>query len=156
MGIVRSPVLTTIIQVFSRVMLVWGILFMFSITEIRERWAFTSMTVAWCVTESIRYLYYALNLLKIHSSQILWARYVCLTGKTRSLYTFFYALYPLGATSEAILIYKSLDAAKVYGVYYYYYLVFLLFMYPPVFLHMYTHMIIQRKRYLTPKGRKTE
>ncbi|KAK9720201.1 hypothetical protein K7432_004292 [Basidiobolus ranarum] len=119
-GIVRSPVLTTTIQVFSRVMLVWGILFLFPIPEVHEHWAFTTMTVAWCITESIRYLYYALNLLNIQSSLLVWARY-----------TFFYALYPLGATSEAILIYQSLSAAKSLNIYYYYYLVFLLFTYPP-------------------------
>ncbi|ORX88613.1 PTPLA-domain-containing protein [Basidiobolus meristosporus CBS 931.73] len=138
-GIVRSPVLTTTVQVFSRIMLVWGILFMF------PHWAFTTMTIAWCITESIRYSYYAMNLVDFQSDGLLWARY-----------TFFYALYPIGATSEAILIYQSLGAAKAFNTYYYFYLIFLLITYPPVFLHMYTHMMIQRKKYLNPKEKKSD
>jgi hypothetical protein len=34
------------------------------------------MTIAWCITECIRYAYYALNLLNVGPSFLIWCRYV--------------------------------------------------------------------------------
>lgn len=55
------------------------------------------MTLAWEVTEVIRYTYYALNILNIEPYPLLWLRY-----------TTFYALYPIGAGSEAFLMFSTL------------------------------------------------
>ncbi|KAI8048991.1 tyrosine phosphatase-like protein [Syncephalis plumigaleata] len=123
LGFVRSPLSTTMMQVASRLLLVWGV---------RTHWAFTSMTVA-CDTLCI----YALGLLNMSPDLLLWCRY-----------TFFYVLYPVGAGSEAMLIYQSLSEASrlypVYGIV----LRVILMLYPPLLGVMYTHMISQRKRYL--------
>ncbi|KAG0212062.1 hypothetical protein BGX28_006960 [Mortierella sp. GBA30] len=130
-GFVKSPVGTTAMQVASRLLLVWGV---------RSYWAFSSMTIAWCITECIRYAYYALNLVSLGPSWLIWCRY-----------TFFYILYPIGAGSEAIEIYQSLPFAHTIHPGYYYFLCAMLCIYPPGFFVMYTHMIGQRKRYLGPK-----
>ncbi|CAG8442891.1 4683_t:CDS:2, partial [Ambispora gerdemannii] len=136
-GLVKSPLMTTIIQVTSRLFLVWGIVDLFP--EVRTHWAFTTMTIAWSVTETVRYAYYGFNLLDIQPASLIWARY-----------TFFFVLYPLGAGSEAILIYQSLPYLKDY-TYIYYVKIFALLTYPPGFYTMYTHMIYQRRRYLGQK-----
>lgn len=63
-------------------------------------------------------------------------------------YTFFFVLYPLGAGSEWILMYHSLDAAKAIHPNFYYGLIFILVMYVPGFYILYSHMIKQRTKFL--------
>ncbi|KAG0314842.1 hypothetical protein BGZ99_007831 [Dissophora globulifera] len=145
-GFVKSPVGTTIMQVSSRLLLVWGICTLFPVPEVRSFWAFSTMTIAWSITECIRYAYYALNLVNLGPSWLVWCRY-----------TFFYILYPVGAGSEAIEIYQALPFANTIHPAYYYFLVAMLCIYPPGFYVMYTHMFGQRKRYLGPvKTKKSE
>jgi len=60
-GLVRTPLMTTVVQVFSRLNLVWGILH-FCPESMRDSGAYTTMITAWSITEIIRYSYYALNL----------------------------------------------------------------------------------------------
>lgn len=48
-GIVRSGVMTTLQQVFSRVMLVWAVVFV--MPSLTATAAFTNMCLAWCITE---------------------------------------------------------------------------------------------------------
>jgi len=57
------------------------------------------MVFAWSFTEVIRYTFYALNLVGLNPYPLLWLRY-----------TTFYALYPLGAGSEAFLTLATLPA----------------------------------------------
>ncbi|KAG0293629.1 hypothetical protein BGZ96_002511 [Linnemannia gamsii] len=135
-----------LLEVASRLLLVWGICTLFPVPEVRSYWAFTTMTIAWCITECIRYAYYALNLVNMGPSFLVWCRY-----------TFFYILYPVGAGSEAIEIYQSLPFAHTIHPAYYYFLVAMLCIYPPGFFVMYTHMFAQRKRYLGPsKAKKSQ
>ena len=65
-----------------------------------------------------------------------------------SRYTFFFVLYPLGAGSEWILMYRSLDAAKAMNLYFHYALLAILVMYVPGFYVLYSHMIKQRSKFL--------
>jgi very-long-chain (3R)-3-hydroxyacyl-CoA dehydratase len=59
------------------------------------------MVFAWSLVEVIRYSFYAFNLAGSHPYILLWLRY-----------TAFYILYPLGASSEASLIYASLPTSS--------------------------------------------
>ena len=113
-GLVRSPLPTTIIQVYSRLFLVWGITQKYE----QVRWSFptlathphafrsqsrhsvlySTMILAWSTTEVIRYAFYALSL----------ARGTVPGFLVYLRYTTFYVLYPLGASSEALLILSSL------------------------------------------------
>ncbi|TPX31008.1 very-long-chain (3R)-3-hydroxyacyl-CoA dehydratase [Synchytrium microbalum] len=139
LGLVKTPVSTTAIQVASRLLLVWGIMNSFNVTEVREHWAYSTMVTAWAITEVTRYVYYGFNLMGLNPAVLLWARY-----------TFFYILYPMGAGSEAMEIYNALPAARAYASndYLYYLLMGIIAIYPPGFYVMYTHMIGQRRKYL--------
>ena len=59
------------------------------------------MILAWSLTESIRYPFYALSLLNHKPYTLLYLRY-----------TTFYILYPLGAFSEAYLNYLTLPKSS--------------------------------------------
>lgn len=71
-GLVRSPVPTTAIQVFSRMLLVWGVSERFD-SAASNPW-FTSMVLAWSITECVRYPFYANGLMGSEGSGLLWAR----------------------------------------------------------------------------------
>ncbi|RIA98492.1 tyrosine phosphatase-like protein [Glomus cerebriforme] len=135
LGFVKSPLVTTIIQVASRLTLVWAIVNNFP--EIRSHWAFASMAIAWSITECIRYAFYGLNLIGSQPGWLLWCRY-----------TFFFILYPVGAGSESLLVFESLPYAIKISQSFYWILVTLLFIYVPGFYTMYTHMIGQRRKTL--------
>jgi hypothetical protein len=60
-GLVRAPLLTTLMQVASRLLLVWGIAYPFSETT-KYSLAYSTMLIAWSVTEVIRYSYFVFAL----------------------------------------------------------------------------------------------
>ncbi|KIY74373.1 PTPLA-domain-containing protein [Cylindrobasidium torrendii FP15055 ss-10] len=95
LGWVRSPIVTTAMQVSSRLYAVWGVTEQFP--EVRSNPLYTTMVFAWAVAEVIRYSFYAANLLGKEPYPLLYLRY-----------TAFWVLYPLGASSEAFLNYATL------------------------------------------------
>jgi len=97
-GWVRSPLQTTVMQVSSRLFLVWGITEQFPAVVCNNP-LYASMVLSWAMTEVIRYSFYACNLIGMSSFSLLYLRY-----------TSFYVLYPTGASSEAFLIYATLPA----------------------------------------------
>jgi very-long-chain (3R)-3-hydroxyacyl-CoA dehydratase len=86
-------------QVASRILLVWGIVFNFP--WLAKSPAYSTMLIAWSVTEVIRYSYFALTLSGYSPGFISWLRYNA-----------FFVLYPLGISSECWLIYKAIEPAK--------------------------------------------
>ncbi|KAF5370638.1 hypothetical protein D9758_001859 [Tetrapyrgos nigripes] len=150
LGWVRSPLQTTVMQVSSRLFLVWGIVEQFEST--RRNPLYTSMVFAWSFTEVIRYSFYASNLLGYEPQILLYLRY-----------TTFYVLYPLGAGSEAFLIYSSLPSSSpvpswsswITGMWKptdYARAVLFLIWWPGLYV-MYTHMIKQRRKIFGPKSK---
>ncbi|KAI6002739.1 PTPLA-domain-containing protein [Pisolithus albus] len=90
LGLVRSPLPTTVIQVSSRLILVWGIVARFPNTHINP--FYTTMLLAWSLTEVIR-------------AQVpFWLTWL--------RYTTFYFLYPLGAGSEALVALSTIPEWK--------------------------------------------
>jgi len=140
-GIVKTPVPTTVVQVFSRLFLVWGISERY-INAAASPW-YASMIFAWSVTECVRYPFYANALMGSESNFLQWARY-----------TLFYVLYPLGAGSEAMLMFKTLpnvypwDKPSAWNAEKYLVAVFFVLWWPGLYV-MYTHMIRQRRRALS-------
>jgi very-long-chain (3R)-3-hydroxyacyl-CoA dehydratase len=110
---------------------------------VRESIFVSSMVIAWCVTEIVRYGFYASNLVFGKAPYfLLWTRY-----------TFFFVLYPMGAGSEFMLA----SIAKQFSVDefgHYLFLTVICALYFPGFAYMYTHMIKQRKKYLSSKPKK--
>lgn len=99
-GLVKSPLLTAVIQVYSRLFLVWAISMKHE--QSRHNALYSTMILAWSTTEVIRYAFYTLSLAR---------------GKVPGFlvylrYTTFYILYPIGASSEALLILSSLPTAN--------------------------------------------
>ena len=125
LGLVRSPVGTTAAQVASRLYTVWGVVEAVPsvrtcckdphtascpdhdyLRRHRDRKLtgqthnsplFATMLLAWSLTEVIRYSFYFFSLLNISIPILNWLRY-----------TTFYALYPLGASSEAFIAFSTL------------------------------------------------
>ncbi|KAH9818686.1 protein-tyrosine phosphatase-like protein [Melampsora americana] len=86
LGLVRSGFLTTAMQVASRLVIVWAIIPLFPQAKSP---IYSSMVLAWSLSEIIRYGTYASSLLNYPIRPLLWLRYSA-----------FYLLYPIGAGSE--------------------------------------------------------
>ncbi|KAI1810975.1 tyrosine phosphatase-like protein [Poronia punctata] len=144
-GIVRAPFFTTFMQVFSRYAIVWGITHLFP--SLGGNPAYTSMLVAWSITEVIRYSYFALTLTFGREPRLLhWLRYHA-----------FFILYPLGISSEAWLIWKAVPLAMRFSETYAWILWgYVLFVYPPSAYILYTHMMAQRRKVLKGSNKKTQ
>ncbi|KAL8735979.1 MAG: hypothetical protein Q9166_000541 [cf. Caloplaca sp. 2 TL-2023] len=138
-GLVRSPLPTTTLQVLSRLLLVWAIVDRFP-TETSTSPFYSTMLIAWSATEVVRYSYFVLNLRGSVPGFMTWLRY-----------NMFYVLYPVGITSEAVLVWKASEAAGEpwrwvgWGV---------LGLYVPGSYVLYTYMIKQRRKVM--KGKQAE
>ena len=93
-------------QVASRIIIVWGILDQFPAVAVQSL-AYSTMLVAWSVTEMIRYSYFVLNLAYGRvPPALVWLRY-----------NTFFALYPLGISSEWWLVRCAIEPARrTYGI----------------------------------------
>ena len=106
---VKSPVMSTIAQVFSRIL----VLVLIDVLEPHTKESATilyagirTVSVAWGITELVRYSFYFLSLFDRQPSWLLWMRY-----------TFFIVLYPLGVTGEWLIIVTPLLVNFSLGLY---------------------------------------
>lgn len=145
-NIVPSSVLITVFQVLSRVMIVCGVLLPTPTGPASP--GLPLALIAWSITEVIRYLYYALNLLGAVPYLLVWCRY-----------TFFTVLYPVGVTGELLCLYAAqsyVAKSKLWSLEmpnnlnvtfsYHYVLLFTMLLYIPLFPQMYLHMFTQRQK----------
>ncbi|KAL8929113.1 MAG: hypothetical protein Q9172_000656 [Xanthocarpia lactea] len=138
-GLVRSPLPTIILQVASRILVVWAVVNQFPAATSTSPF-YSSMLLAWSATEVVRYSYFVLNLRGSVPGFLTWLRY-----------NLFYVLYPVGITSEAVLVWKASEAAGEpwkwvgWGV---------LGLYVPGSYVLYTYMIAQRRKVM--KGKQAE
>ncbi|KAJ3033603.1 hypothetical protein HDV00_006029 [Rhizophlyctis rosea] len=144
LGFVRSPVTTTIMQISSRLFLVWAVVNLFPVPELYQYWPYTTMIIAWSIADAVRYLFYGLNLFGLQPKWLLWCRY-----------TFFYVLYPLGAGSEWLMMIKSLPYVQKIEPRLYWVYVALIAYWPMGLYSMYTYMISQRRKVLGGGRKKT-
>lgn len=146
--LVRSPVGTTAMQVFSRVSLV---LILFKVLSAQASIGVLFLLMAWSVTEVIRYSYYGFTLINTVSKFHTWLRY-----------SLFIVLYPLGVSGELLVIWAALPevSAKKHltvelpnmlnmGFSFWWYLIVYVFLYVPGFPQMYMYMFKQRKKVLS-------
>ncbi|KAF6828198.1 protein tyrosine phosphatase [Colletotrichum plurivorum] len=138
-GLVKSPVGTTALQVVARTIIVWMVWFSFPESTAASV-AYPALVLAWATADAIRYLYLVLNLHGKASGALVWLRY-----------TMFFPLYPIGIASEWWLLYSAIeDAGRVSPVlppvFY-----FCLCLYIPGSYTMYTYMIKQRKKTLSKR-----
>ncbi|KAM0738918.1 hypothetical protein ACQRIT_006655 [Beauveria bassiana] len=129
-GIVRAPVATTIMQVMSRLLLVWAITYPYPF--VTQAPSYASMLFAWSLTEVIRYSYFATSLVGLQPWFLTFLRY-----------NTFFVLYPLGIFSECSLIFitsKFLPGPEKYILY------AILAIYVPGSYILYTYMMKQRSK----------
>lgn len=98
-GLVRAPLLTTALQVSSRLLIVWLVVDRFPAATSTSPF-YSSMLVAWSATEVVRYSYFVLNLRGSAPGYVAWLRY-----------NMFYVLYPVGILSEVVLVWRASEAA---------------------------------------------
>jgi len=103
LGIVKSSVITTFVQVASRIIILLAIVY--RVPEVQGSIFFTTLVVAWSLAEIPRYLHYALSLTGGRTTVATWLRY---SG--------FLILYPLGAGSEMMLLYKAMPYIRERGL----------------------------------------
>lgn len=142
LGWVPSQLLSTAMQIASRLFVVWLPTYWMQLgSEVPLGYAL--IAVAWTLSDLTRYLYYVGGLLSTTPPYILtWLRY-----------TLFLGLYPMGTLGEMYLIAR---ASAVFGEMRFWYrwvLLGLLAIYPFGFLFMYAHMRKQRAKYLSRTGR---
>ena len=141
-GIVKSNLVLTTVQVISRLLIVWLVSEKYAASAYSPFYA--SLVLAWSLSEVARYPFYVNQLLNTPSFMALWARY-----------SFFIVLYPIGVMSEVMLIWNSLphDApwpwqdASAWSLRD---LVFLgtLVLYPPGLFMLYTKLLASRRKVL--------
>jgi len=150
-GLVRSSVQVTTQQVFSRVYVVWAILYLCPTSQLSI--GFPLLLFAWTITEIIRYSMYAVSLVGNPPYFLTWLRY-----------TFFIIAYPVGVSGELICMYAALLQAtqqdilsvqlpNMLNVTFSFPLIILGIMlaYIPLFPPMYLYMFGQRKKVLGMK-----
>ncbi|KAI1413597.1 PTPLA-domain-containing protein [Hypoxylon sp. FL1857] len=146
LGVVRAPLFTTFMQVFSRYAIVWGVTGLFpelalgrSSGDGYSSLAYSTMLGAWATTEIIRYSYFALSLSSGGKPPyaLHWLRYHA-----------FFILYPVGISSEAYLIWRAVEPAKaaVSPLYSTVLFGYVALVYPPSAYILYTHMMAQRRK----------
>lgn len=72
-GLVPSAVLTTLMQVYSRVFVVWALLE--GVAGVRDNLGLLLVASAWGITEVIRYAYYFFSLFGSVPYFLVWCRY---------------------------------------------------------------------------------
>lgn len=137
LGIVKSSVPAVILQFAARLLITVGITYYVPSSKGNFHFlSYTSLSLAWSLTEIIRYGFYLVKLVKKDYPYILlWLRYSA-----------FFILYPVGLFSELYVVYLTLEAVE--GTRYYWFLIFALCMYIPGFFKLYGYMIKQRKKSL--------
>uniref|UniRef100_A0A0D3EJM6 Very-long-chain (3R)-3-hydroxyacyl-CoA dehydratase n=1 Tax=Oryza barthii TaxID=65489 RepID=A0A0D3EJM6_9ORYZ len=148
-GLVRSPVSSTLPQITGRLFMIWGILRSFP--EIHTHIFVTSLLISWCITEVTRYSFYGMKeSFGFTPSWLLWLRY-----------STFIVCFPVGMVSEVGLVYIVVPFMKAsekyclrmpnkwnFSIKYFYASVFFMVLYAPVYLHLFHYLIVQRKKAL--------
>ncbi|KAJ8311282.1 hypothetical protein KUTeg_011167 [Tegillarca granosa] len=130
-GFVRSGVMLTALQVFSRVFITWGVAY--SLKSVQLGPSVLMFVGAWSITEVIRYAFYFFNL-----GELLTVINGLDEAKRTQIYSY------------------SLPNALNVSFNFHYFLIFFMLSYIPVFPQLYTHMLAQRKKIISGDRPKTD
>lgn len=139
LGLVRLPLSAQLLQASARLFITVGV--SYTLPESPGNGllgAYASMTIAWAVTELIRFGFYGFKTMGSVPKWALWLRYLA-----------FLVLYPVGLLSELVIAYSSLEVA---GSAYRWFIWFGLTLYLPGFVFLFGHMLRQRRKVLCRKG----
>lgn len=132
LGLVRSPVFVTALQVSSRLWVVWGATY-YS-TACQAHWSIYLMVISWCCAEVPRYLFYVGGLLGSIPFPLFFVRYSA-----------FMVLYPTGITGEIFQILSSLEHWEAGVPVWFRTLKLILVLYAPGSPFMINNMFLNRK-----------
>ena len=156
-GLVRASPVTTAMQVASRIMLVWGVLTPYpeiiATKNVLGRTlegttsgpvALAGCHLAWGITEMIRYGFFVWKegVSDTIPSWLMWLRY-----------NTFFVLYPIGISSEVVLMYLAIQPAQDGQTGYDWLLKAVLAIYVPGSYILYTHMMAQRRKIMKGKAK---
>eukprot|EP00753_Platysulcus_tardus_P015589 PLAT511.1.p1 GENE.PLAT511.1~~PLAT511.1.p1 ORF type:complete len:221 (-),score=108.87 PLAT511.1:75-737(-) len=103
LGLVKSPFMSTLLQVASRIWALWAIAVQFP--SVRSHWSVALMVISWSLVEIPRYIFYALKSVNLSvPGPLLWLRY-----------SLFIVLYPSGITGELVTMVKALPIMAAQG-----------------------------------------
>lgn len=133
LGLVRSPVFVTFMQVTSRLVVVWGATYW--LPACQEHWSLYLIVVSWAIVEIVRYSFYASNLVTGTTPfPLFWLRY-----------SLFMVLYPTGITGEVVQLLVSMPYWQVSAPVWYRSLILILAVYVPGSPFMINNMWRNRK-----------
>jgi len=134
-GLVPSPVMTVVIQVGSRIFVLWGHTAM--VPECQQHWSSSMMMILWGIAEVARYLFYFTNILGTVPYPIFWLRY-----------SLFIVLYPTGISGEIMQVLIAMGAhwKTSFPLWYRICIIALLLGYGPGSPFMVWNMWVTRKR----------
>ncbi|CAM9811614.1 unnamed protein product [Ascophyllum nodosum] len=98
-GVVRSPWLTTLIQVASRLVILWG--FLWAVPSTQGQIGAVLCITSWAAVEIPRYLFYASSVLGSCPYPLFYLRY-----------SLFFVLYATGITGEVMTVLAALPELK--------------------------------------------
>ncbi|CAJ1894212.1 unnamed protein product [Cylindrotheca closterium] len=106
-GLVRSPVVVTALQVGSRIAALWAVN---ESEDAQNQWGAGVMIISWALVEVFRYMFYAFAIVTGDSTKktpyvLFWARY-----------SLFAVLYPTGITGELTVFFKAAADPSVGGL----------------------------------------
>ncbi|PNS19197.1 hypothetical protein CAC42_2374 [Sphaceloma murrayae] len=128
-------------QVASRIFLVWGVVHPFQADTVFSV-GYSTMLLAWSITEVIRYTFFVINLSTGEvPGFLLWLRY-----------NTFFILYPIGISSECWMIILSIGPAYAGNPLVAYLFLAVLTLYIPGSYILYTHMMAQRRKVMKGKA----
>lgn len=158
-GLVRASPVTTAMQVASRIVVVWGVLTLYpeivatttpfgrdTAGSTTGPIAFAGILMAWGVTEIIRYGFFVWKegISPTIPTWLTWLRY-----------NTFFVLYPIGISSECLLMYLAIAPAAREEKGLDWALKAILLIYVPGSYILYTHMMSQRRKVLKGKNKST-
>lgn len=151
-GLVATSPFLTLIQILSRLMVVWGILV--PVPESQNQYGVVMLLVAWCLAEITRYTFYGATLYNCCPYPLAWCRY-----------SFFLVLYPTGVTGEIVTMIAALPYIRQRGLFsialpnlanfsfdYHTAVILIIASYVPFFPQLFGHLLKQRGRFLAPKA----
>ena len=137
---VKSPIASTFVQVFSRILVL--VFINIFLPDYADLFIFRAgvmiVSVAWGITELLRYSLYFCSLFDKHIAAIIWMRY-----------SFFIVLYPMGVTGEWFILLAPTAANGFTIGGYSIFLALCLFAYIYYFPVLYKYMWKQRKSKIT-------
>lgn len=145
LGLVPTPIPTLLLQSFARLIILIGICYVIPESPANYNvFTFAGLTLAWSITEIIRYGFYVLKLGKFSVPYwVLWLRYSA-----------FFVLYPLGLVCESVTVYYSYEVIATRLPSYSNFLKYAMPLYIPGFLYLYSYMIKQRRKVLNREKQK--